>query len=149
MPVYSHEAYDIVPGAEQVVRRPDVLLVEGLNILQTGPGPDGRPPRSFVSDHLDVALYVDAPPVVIERWYVERALALGADVAPDGPSHLRGLAGLDEDAAALAARRVWGRINRPNLERNILPTRERADVVLEKGADHEVRRVHLRRHGVR
>jgi type I pantothenate kinase len=148
-PVYSHTAYDIVPGVEQVVRRPDVLLIEGLNILQTGPGPDGRPPRSFVSDHLDVALYVDAAPAVIERWYVVRALVLRAGVSADGPLHLRRLAGLDDRAAAEAARQVWDRINRPNLERNILPTRERATVVLEKGADHEVRRVHLRRHGAR
>jgi type I pantothenate kinase len=142
-PVYSHVAYDIVPGEFQQVNRPDILIVEGLNVLQTGDG--SRQPRVFVSDFFDFSIYVDAQVADIERWYVDRFLKLRETVFRDPHAYFHRYAALDDTSAAETARDIWRTINGVNLTENILPTRERARVVLEKGSDHEVTRVRLRR----
>ena len=136
-PVYSHLSYDIVPGQFEVVRNPDVVIVEGLNVLQAGSG-------VFVSDFFDFSIYVDAHESDIELWYIERFLMLRETVFRDPSSYFHRYAGLSVDDARETARQIWASINLVNLRENVLPTRERAHLVLEKGRDHAVRRVRLR-----
>ncbi|HEX6349511.1 MAG TPA: type I pantothenate kinase [Candidatus Dormibacteraeota bacterium] len=138
-PVYSHLTYDLVPGQTVVVRRPDVLILEGLNVLQAGGG------RLFVSDYFDFSIYVDARESDIERWYEERFLALRETAFRDPSSYFRRFGELSEAEAVATARRIWAEINGVNLRENILPTRERARLILEKGPDHLVRTVRLRK----
>jgi type I pantothenate kinase len=140
-PVYSHLVYDIVPGSEIVVRRPDVLIVEGLNVLQ----PPASSARIAVSDLFDFTVYVDARTADIERWYVERFLRLQRSAFADPESYFHRYAALSEPEAIERARSIWNEINGPNLEQIILPTRARADLVLRKGADHGVTSVLLRK----
>ena len=142
-PVYSHLRYDIVPGEYQVVRRPDVVIIEGLNVLQTNRVEAGK--GLFVSDFFDFSLYVDADEADIEQWYVERFLALRESVFTNPASYFHRYAALTPEGAAEKARDIWRRINLVNLQQNVLPTRERAQLVLQKGRDHAVRRVLLRR----
>jgi type I pantothenate kinase len=144
-PVYSHLRYDIVPGEYQVVHRPDVVIVEGLNVLQTGIGRAGRPMPMFVSDFFDFSIYVDAAENDIEQWYIERFQALRETVFPNASSYFHRYAELSPDESEETARRLWTTINLVNLRENILPTRERAHLILEKGRDHAVRRVRLRK----
>ncbi len=143
-PVYSHLVYDIVPGETVVVERPDIVIVEGLNVLQTGPAVDGQP-RVFVSDFFDFTIYVDADTEHIRSWYVERFLALRHTAFRDPSSYFHRYASLSDAEAAETAGRIWAEINEPNLVRNILPTRERAYLVLRKGRDHAVEEVRLRK----
>ena len=143
-PVYSHQAYDIVPGEFQVVDRPDILIVEGLNVLQAGPPGAARPSRVFVSDYFDFSIYMDADEGDIESWYVARFLALRERVFRDPEAYFHRYAALGDPEARETAREIWRTINGPNLRENIRPTRERAHVVLEKGGDHLIRRVRLR-----
>jgi type I pantothenate kinase len=138
-PVYSHQAYDIVPGDFQVVDRPDIVIVEGLNVLQTAGSA-----RVFVSDFFDFSIYIDADEGHIERWYVERFLALRETVFRDPRSYFHRFAALDDTEAIATAREIWSAINGVNLRENIFPTRDRASLLLEKAADHAVRRVRLR-----
>ena len=140
-PLYSHLAYDIVEGELHVVRQPDIVIVEGLNVLQTG---SGRAPM-FVSDFFDFSIYVDANEMDIEQWYVDRFLALRNTVFRNPSSYFHRYAALDPDEAVETARGIWRSINLVNLRENVLPTRERAHLILEKGRDHAVRRVRLRR----
>jgi len=142
-PVYSHQAYDIVPGEYQLVDRPDIVIVEGLNVLQTGTA--GRSARLFVSDFFDFSIYLDADEADIEAWYIARFLRLRETVFRDTHAYFHRYAGLSDADAAATARTIWRTINGVNLRENIQPTRERAHLVLEKGADHAVRRVRLRR----
>jgi type I pantothenate kinase len=144
-PVYSHQAYDILPGEFQVVDRPDIVIVEGLNVLQTGEVTPGRHPRLFVSDFFDFSIYIDAEEADIEAWYVDRFLTLRATVFQDARSYFHRYARLSDEDAVATAREIWRTINGVNLRENIVPTRERAQLVLEKGHDHTVRRVRLRR----
>jgi type I pantothenate kinase len=137
-PVYSHTKYDIVPDEFIEVRRPDILIVEGLNVLQTGP-------RLMVSDLFDFSLYVDARIEDIEQWYVERFLELRSTSFSNPNSHFAHYADLSDQAARLAAREIWMSINRPNLVENILPTRPRATLVLRKNSDHSIQRLRLRK----
>ncbi|KZB81628.1 type I pantothenate kinase [Amycolatopsis regifaucium] len=137
-PVYSHLAYDILPDEEQVVQRPDILILEGLNVLQPGP-------RLTVSDLFDFSIYVDAPTTDIERWYIERFLKLRHTAFADPASHFHHFAGLPDDEARAEARHLWRTINEPNLMENIKPTRPRATLVLRKDADHAINRVRLRK----
>ena len=109
MPVYSHLTYDIVPGRFQVVDQPDVLIVEGLTILQTGPPPGAPAPRVFASDFFDFTIYVDADPAHIRRWYIERFLALRGTAFRDPASYFRRYATLDDAEAVAVAERIWGR----------------------------------------
>ena len=142
-PVYSHQAYDIVPGEFQVVDRPDIVIVEGLNVLQTA-SPSGAA-RVFVSDFFDFSIYVDADEQAIEGWYIARFQALRETVFRDPRSYFHRYASLTDEAAVATAQEIWRAINGVNLRENIKPTRERARLVMEKGPDHAVRRVRLRR----
>jgi type I pantothenate kinase len=144
-PVYSHQSYDIVPGEYQVVDRPDIVIVEGLNVLQTGDGQPGRPARVFVSDFFDFSIYIDASEDDIEAWYVARFLMLRETVFRDPHSYFHRFSALSDQEAVATARDIWRSINGVNLRENIKPTRERARLVLEKGKDHAVQRVRLRR----
>jgi type I pantothenate kinase len=144
-PVYSHLTYDIVPDEEQVVRQPDIVIVEGLTVLQTGDGRTGRPPQLFVSDFFDFSIYVDADESDIEQWYLDRFLTLRETAFTDERSFFHHFAALSEDDAIQVARHIWRSINGVNLHENILPTRERAHLILEKAPDHSVRAVRLRK----
>jgi type I pantothenate kinase len=144
-PVYSHLTYDIVPGDEQVVRHPDIVIIEGLTVLQAGDGREGRPPQLFVSDFFDFSIYVDADETDIEQWYLERFLTLRETAFTDERSFFHHFAALSEDEAMQVARQIWRSINGANLHENILPTRERARLILEKAPDHSVRAVRLRK----
>jgi type I pantothenate kinase len=144
-PVYSHVAYDIVPGQRQVVRQPDVVIVEGLNVLQTGASVRDRHPSLFVSDFFDFAIYVDADESSIEQWYVERFLTLRETVFTDPQSYFHRFTELSDDDAVSQARAIWRDINGRNLRENIAPTRGRAHLILDKRADHSVGAVRLRR----
>jgi type I pantothenate kinase len=139
-PVYSHLVYDIVPGAQLTVHRPDILLVEGLNVLQ----PAGRAAVA-VSDFIDFSVYVDAAADDIRRWYVDRFLRLRETAFRNPDSYFRRYAALDEAQATERAESIWAEINGPNLERNIHPTRGRASLVLRKGPDHSVTGIRLRK----
>jgi type I pantothenate kinase len=139
-PVYSHLAYDVVPGEYQVVSQPDIVIVEGLNVLQTGTGSE-----MFVSDFFDFSIYVDANEADIEQWYVDRFLKLRETVFQNPSSYFHQYASLDPEAATERARAIWQTINLVNLRENVLPTRDRAHLVLEKGRDHAVKRVRLRK----
>jgi len=139
-PFYSHASYDIVPDAEVVVRRPDVLIVEGLNVLQ--PAVAGR---LALSDLFDFTVYVDARTHDIESWFVERFLALQKGAFTQERSFFHRFAGMDEAEARAFAAGVWRDVNEPNLVENVLPTRSRATLVLRKGADHQVSSVLLRK----
>lgn len=143
-PVYSHVIYDIVPDETLVVRRPDIVIVEGLNVLQTG---DGHPDRlrTFVSDFFDFGIYVDAAEPDVEQWFLARFLTLRDTVFKDPHSYFHKFAALTEAEAVAMASNVWREINGRNLRENILPTRERATLILEKGPDHRVRSVRLRK----
>jgi type I pantothenate kinase len=144
-PVYSHLVYDIVPGAAVEVDRPDILIVEGLNVLETGRGPrDGRA-VPYVSDFFDFSIYIDADDELIRRWYIDRFKRLRDTAFRDPQSYFRRYADLDEDEAERTADSLWRRINLVNLREHILPTRPRADLILTKGEDHLVERVALRR----
>jgi type I pantothenate kinase len=144
-PVYSHLVYDIVPGAELVVRRPDILIVEGLNILHTGFAQD-RQPRIFVSDFIDFSLYIDASEEHLEAWYIRRFQRLRETAFRDPSSFFHRYAvGMSDEAALDFARHVWTSINAVNLRENVAPTRERARLILEKGADHRVESMRLRK----
>lgn len=141
-PIYSHYSYDIVDGRFQVVKQPDIVIVEGLNVLQTG---SGGPPRLFVSDFFDFSVFVDAPAELIERWYVERFMTFRQTVFTDPQSYFHRYAHLSDEESRETARTIWTEINGINLRENIEPTKERAHLILEKGPDHAVARVHLRR----
>ena len=144
-PLYSHLTYDIVPGAELVVRRPDVLIVEGLNVLQPARvHADGRQGLA-VSDFFDFSLYVDARTEDVSRWYVDRFLELRRTAFSRPESYFRRYATLSDDEAVARARQIWRDINERNLVANVLPTRSRATCVLSKARDHSVTRVRLRK----
>ncbi len=141
-PVYSHLTYDVVPSAEVVVRRPDVLIVEGLNVLQ----PARRSGRGLaVSDYFDFSLYVHAPKAQVRQWYVDRFLRLRATAFANPDSYFHRYATLTDAEARQTAERIWREINEPNLSANIRPTRERARLVLFKAPDHTVKRLRLRK----
>ncbi|HNP15903.1 MAG: type I pantothenate kinase [Cryobacterium sp.] len=140
-PLYSHFSYDIVPGEEIVVRRPDILIVEGLNVLQ--PPAPGR--KLAVSDLFDFTIYVDARTQDIATWYEERFLKLQKGAFADPQSYFHRYSNLSEDEALAKARSIWSTINEPNLVQNILPTRSRATLVLRKETRHAVSTVLLRK----
>jgi type I pantothenate kinase len=137
-PVYSHLSYDIVPDERLVVRQPDILMVEGLNVLQPAP-------RLAVSDLFDFSLYVDAHTDDIRRWYVERFLKLRETAFADPASYFHRFAALSDTEAEETATGIWSAINEPNLVENIRPTRPRATLVLQKDPDHAVARLRLRK----
>ena len=138
-PVYSHVVYDIIPGEEAIVRRPDILILEGLNVLQVSM--DKR--AEFVSDYFDFSIYIDADESDIREWYVQRFFALRETVFKDPNSFFRHFADLSPEEARATAEGIWANINGRNLSDNILPTRERASLILRKEADHHVSAVRL------
>lgn len=144
-PVYSHLSYDIVPGEYQVVRRPDILILEGLNVLQVPDPAANDSPHTFVSDFFDFSIYVDATERDVKHWFVQRFLALRDSAFQNPRSYFTRFARLDDEEAVATASGIWEAINGPNLRQNILPTRDRARLVLVKGPDHGVVEVRLRR----
>jgi type I pantothenate kinase len=144
VPTYSHLTYDVL-DEHRVVARPDILVLEGLNVLQPAPQTGERASALAVSDLIDFSIYVDAHPTDVRRWYVERFLALRETAFRDPASYFRRYAEMDETAARAQAATLWDEINGPNLRENIAPTRSRADLVLTKGGDHTVRRIRLRK----
>ncbi|WP_166877163.1 type I pantothenate kinase [Salinibacterium sp. ZJ450] len=140
-PFYSHLSYDIMPDAEIVVRRPDVLIVEGLNVLQ----PPTTQRGLAVSDLFDFSIYVDARTSDIEKWYIERFLKLQRGAFTNPKSFFHRFAELTEDEAIVRAKEIWHSINEPNLLQNVLPTRPRASLVLRKSSEHAVSSVLLRK----
>ncbi|MGQ0479676.1 MAG: type I pantothenate kinase [Pseudonocardia sp.] len=144
-PVYSHLVYDIVPDRCVTVRRPDILLLEGLNVLQPAQPTRSGTASLAVSDFIDFSVYVDAAPDDVRRWYIERFLSLRQTAFRDPASYFRRYADLDTPAATRRAEQLWDEINGPNLELNIAPTRGRATLVLGKGGDHSVTRIRLRK----
>lgn len=143
-PVYSHLHYDIMPGSSQLIEQPDILILEGLNVLQSPELPRDSS-RMFVSDFFDFSIYLDAEESVIERWYVARFLRLRETVFRRKSSYFHRYASLTELQAIETAQQIWRDINLLNLRENIQPTRERAHVILEKGEAHRVENIRLRR----
>ncbi len=144
-PVYSHLVYDVVPDERIVVDRPDILIVEGLNVLLPNrPAKDGRG-LPFVSDFFDFSIYLHAGEADLELWFVERFMRLRRTAFRDPQSYFRKYADLSAEAAEAAAREIWREINLRNLRENLLPTRARANLVLTKGSDHHIAEVELRK----
>ncbi len=150
-PLYSHNTYDILAGEERIVDQPDILIVEGLNVLQTNSigqrsgAEEGPKSLRFLSDLFDFSVYVDAAAAVIEQWYVDRFLTLQRTAFRDPSAFFHRYSHLSKAEAVATAEDIWRRINKPNLIENIAPTRDRATLILEKGADHSVERVNLRK----
>ncbi len=144
-PVYSHITYDIVPGASIEVRRPDILIVEGLNVLQAPSAREPGTPALAVSDYFDMSVYVDARPDDIRRWYVDRFLELRRTAFAKEDSYFHAYAQLTDDEAVARAGHIWDTVNAPNLANNIAPTRSRATIILAKGSDHQVESVRMRK----
>jgi type I pantothenate kinase len=144
-PVYSHLVYDVVPGESVEVDRPDILIVEGLNVLQPNRAVQESKETSFVSDFFDFSVYIDADEIILERWYVERFMRLRETAFRDPKSYFHRYAAVSEKEAQETALSLWSRINLVNLRENILPTRPRASLILRKGADHEIETVALRK----
>jgi type I pantothenate kinase len=139
-PVYSHVEYNIVPDQHITVRQPDILILEGLNVLQVGVDSN-----EFVSDYFDFSIYVDADESDIQEWYIQRFHALRRTVFQDPQSFFRHFADLSDDEATEVARGIWSQINGLNLKENIAPTKTRASLVINKGANHRVTNVALRK----
>nr|WP_223158694.1 type I pantothenate kinase [Yimella sp. cx-51] len=144
-PVYSHLTYDIVEGERIVVRQPDVLIVEGLNVLQPSQPVAGRRNTLAVSDYFDFSVYVHAREPDIRSWYVNRFLGLRGTAFADPDSYFHRYASLTDEEAVVRANQIWDEINRPNLIENVAPTRSRATLVLSKSSSHGVSRVSLRK----
>ncbi len=144
-PIYSHFHYDIIADQKVVIDNPDILIVEGLNVLQPARMPRGGEAIPFVSDFFDFSIYLDADPAVIGEWYVARFMRLRATAFRDPAAYFHQYASLTPDAAVARAREIWRTINLKNLEENILPTRQRARLILRKAADHHVEQVALRK----
>lgn len=142
-PVYSHLTYDVLPDECVVVRQPDILIVEGLTVLQSGIIDEQHP--IFVSDYFDFSIYVDADTNDIRDWYVERFFTLRETAFRDPRSYFQRYSEFTDDEATKTATDIWARINEKNLVENIMPTRERADLILTKRSDHSVTEVRLRR----
>ena len=144
-PTYSHLVYDVLPDEKVVVKRPDIVIIEGLNVLQPARMRDDGRTGLAVSDFFDFSVYVDAALTDIKRWYVDRFLRLRETAFRDPASYFRKYAALSHDEAVDQATRIWDSINEPNLVQNVAPTRSRANLVLRKDPDHSVRYVRLRK----
>jgi type I pantothenate kinase len=144
-PVYSHLIYDVMPNQWVEIDRPDILIVEGLNVLQTGRLPKDGEAIPFVSDFFDFSVYIDADEDVLRGWYVDRFLTLRGTAFRDPKSYFHRYSSQSDEEATQTATSIWSRINLANLHENILPTRQRADLILKKYADHKVQDVSLRR----
>ncbi|QHM72820.1 type I pantothenate kinase [Mixta intestinalis] len=144
-PVYSHLIYDVIPDGDKVVQQPDILILEGLNVLQSGMDYPHDPHHVFVSDFVDFSIYVDAPEDLLQDWYINRFLKFRKGAFTDPDSYFHHYAQLSEEEAINTATQLWREINWRNLKENILPTRERASLILSKSANHAVEKVKLRK----
>lgn len=144
-PVYSHFHYDILLDQKTIIESPDILIVEGLNVLQPATMPRGGEAIPFVSDFFDFSIYLDAEPEVIRDWYVTRFMRLRSTAFRDPGAYFHQYANLSHDDARARAIEIWNTINLKNLEEHILPTRQRAGLILRKSADHHVESVALRK----
>ena len=146
VPVYSHLTYDIVKGEKQIVKQPDIIILEGLNVLQTSKGTGYRDaPELFVSDFFDFSIYVDAKEEDIMQWYLDRFLVLKETAFKDYRSFFHTYSEFSREEALERATQIWNSINGPNLKNNINPTKYHAHLIMEKGPSHEVRAVSLRK----
>jgi type I pantothenate kinase len=145
VPVYSHLIYDVLPGEFTTIDRPDILIVEGLNILQPGELPKTGRPIVFASDFIDFSIYIDADEANLRNWFMVRFRALRESAFTDPKSFFRRLAEMPTEEAEAFGLSAWDTINLPNLRDNILPTRSRADLILRKGSNHAIEEVQLRR----
>jgi len=144
-PVYSHFSYDIMPDEKVTVEQPDILIVEGLNVLQSWKPAEGDEPQPFVSDFFDFSIYLDADEPTIRRWYIERFLSLRRTSFTDPDAYFHRYSKLTDAEAVEVAENIWTSINLKNLHMNILPTRQRADLILRKGDNHRIHEVFLRK----
>ncbi|MFD1165203.1 type I pantothenate kinase [Sphingobacterium daejeonense] len=141
VPLYSHLEYDVLSNEKLLISQPDVLIVEGINVLQVNSRKNGV----FVSDFFDFSIYVDADEKNIVSWYIDRFESLRATAFQNSASYFHKYANLTEEESYAMARQIWNEINRPNLHENILPTRYRADLILKKGSEHFIKRVKVRK----
>lgn len=144
-PIYSHLTYDVLPDQRLTIDNPDILLVEGLNVLQTGSSQGAEGAGFYVSDFFDFSIYMDADEEVLSGWYIDRFLQLRSTAFADPKSYFHRYATLSDDEARTTASSIWKTINLLNLRENVLPTRQRADLILHKGADHVINEVTLRK----
>lgn len=144
-PVYSHLFYDVIPDDDKTVTQPDILILEGLNVLQSGMDYPHDPHHVFVSDFVDFSIYVDAPEDLLQNWYINRFLKFREGAFTDPDSYFHNYAKLSEDEATKVARQLWNEINLMNLKQNILPTRDRASLIMTKVTNHEISSVKLRK----
>lgn len=143
-PVYSHLIYDVIPNGDKTVAQPDILILEGLNVLQSGMDYPHDPHHVFVSDFVDFSIYVDAPEELLKSWYINRFLKFREGAFTDPDSYFHNYAKLSKEEAVDIATSLWNEINLMNLKENILPTRERASLIMTKSANHSVNQVRLR-----
>lgn len=143
-PKYSHLIYDIVPNEYEIIKQPDILIIEGLNVLQSGMDYPKSKPRVFLSDYLNFSIYVDAEEDMLEQWYVSRFMKFRKGAFTDPQSYFYNFTQLADKNAIQMSKSIWREINRKNLRKNILPTRERASLILHKGENHRVDNVRLR-----
>ncbi|EEP94084.1 Pantothenate kinase [Yersinia aldovae ATCC 35236] len=144
-PVYSHLIYDVVPDGNKIIKQPDILILEGLNVLQSGMDYPHDPHHVFVSDFVDFSIYVDAPEDLLQSWYINRFLKFRQGAFSNPDSYFHNYAKLPETEAVKIATQLWKEINGLNLKQNILPTRERASLIMTKSANHAVENVRLRK----
>ncbi len=144
-PVYSHLSYDIVPDEQLIIEKPDILILEGLNVLQSGMDYPHEPHHVFVSDFVDFSIYVDAPEKLLEQWYISRFLKFRQGAFSDPDSYFHNYSKLTTKEAITVASNIWREINGLNLQQNILPTRERASLIMTKGTNHTIESVRLRK----
>ncbi|HHF3646587.1 TPA: type I pantothenate kinase, partial [Haemophilus influenzae] len=141
-PIYSHLTYDIIPDKFNVINKPDILILEGLNVLQTG---NNKTNQTFVSDFDDFSIYVDAEEKLLKEWYIKRFLKFRESAFNDPNSYFKHYANLSKEESITTASKIWDEINGLNLNQNILPTRERANLILKKGHNHQVELIKLRK----
>lgn len=144
-PIYSHLVYDIIPNEYAIINKPDILILEGLNVLQSGMDYPQNKPRVFISDFVDFSIYVDANEDLLEEWYISRFLKFRKGAFADPKSYFHNYTKLSDENAVKTAKTIWREINRKNLRKNILPTRERASLIIHKGKNHSVDYVQLKK----
>lgn len=145
VPVYSHLTYDIVPDQYTIVDRPNVIIIEGVNVLQDGTEYPEFRKQAFISDYIDYSIYVDANEKHLMKWYIDRFLKLKEEAFNDPNCYFHKYAQLPDENAASIAKLIWEAVNHVNLMENILPCRNRANLILKKGADHHIEEIYLRK----
>lgn len=145
IPIYSHEYYDIIPDQFQILHSPDIVIVEGLNVLQVGGTKSRGPSRVFVSDYFDFSIYVDADPGHIEQWFIERFMSFRSQASINNKLFMHQFVEMSDQEALKFAHEVWESINAKNLYENVLPYKNRANLILQKGQDHVVEKILLRK----